>query len=117
MKHNEHNLQCNCVAWFRIQYPNALIFHIPNGERRDAVAGARLKRAGVVAGVPDLCIPINNGKYGALYIEMKDGTSGKVSPKQKEVIDALRKGGQCVSVARSFEEFVDIVRAYFLNKL
>lgn len=48
---------------------------------------------------------------------MKDGTSGRVSSKQKEVIDALRKGGQCVSVARSFEEFVAIVRAYFGNEL
>lgn len=117
MKHNEYNLQCNCVAWFRLQYPNSIIFHIPNGERRDAVTGARLKRAGVVAGIPDLCIPINNGKYGALYIELKDGTSGKVSPRQKEVIDALRNGGQCVSVVRSFDEFIGVVRAYFGNEL
>lgn len=113
MKHKEYDLQVSCVEWFRLQYPRHLIYHIPNGERRDAITGARLKRCGVVAGVPDLCIPYPCGKYTHLYVELKNGTKGRLSPNQKAVIDELRMASACVEVAHSFEEFVSIVRTYF----
>jgi hypothetical protein len=36
--------------------PDVLWLHCPNGERRDAITGAKLKRMGVLAGAPDLLL-------------------------------------------------------------
>ena len=54
------------------------VFHIPNGGYRNAREAANLKRQGVKAGVPDLCIPVAKGGYHGLYIEMKT-KKGKLS--------------------------------------
>jgi len=35
--------------------PNVVYFHVPNGGSRNAAEGARLKQAGVKAGIPDMC--------------------------------------------------------------
>ena len=37
------------------------IYAIPNGEKRNAITGARLKRSGTKRGVPDLCLPVPRG--------------------------------------------------------
>lgn len=52
----EHETQAACVRWFRAAWPGlrGRLFAVPNGGRRDAVTGARLKAEGVVAGVADL---------------------------------------------------------------
>lgn len=113
MRHAEYDLQVSCITWFRLQYRDRLIYHVPNGERRDAITGARLKRSGVVAGVPDLVIPYATGSYSHLYIELKAGTTGRLSQNQKEVIEQLRSGGACVVVARSIDDFIFAVRDYF----
>lgn len=41
----EHRLQVACVRWFRLQYPalSHALFAVPNGGRRDAMTGAKLK--------------------------------------------------------------------------
>ncbi|MCI8469356.1 MAG: VRR-NUC domain-containing protein [Eggerthellaceae bacterium] len=73
------------------------VYHIPNEGKRSVYAGANLKRQGLRAGVPDLCIPVARGRYHSLYIEMKaDG--GKVTPKQAEWIALLRGQGMCAAV-------------------
>ena len=52
-KDEEHRIQCACVRWFRLQYPqlNGRLFAVPNGGRRDATTAAKLKAEGVIAGV------------------------------------------------------------------
>jgi len=47
------------------------LFHIPNGGRRSRVEAAILIGLGVRSGVPDVCLPVSRGGYGALWIEMK----------------------------------------------
>ena len=76
MQDAEHRLQCACVRWFRYQYPHhvSLLFAVPNGGRRDAVTGARLKAEGVVAGVADLLLFVPTKQHHALCIEMKTAT-------------------------------------------
>ena len=53
MSNEEHNIQVACVRWFAYQYPElqGLLFAVPNGGRRDAVTGAKLKAEGVITGV------------------------------------------------------------------
>lgn len=72
-KDEEHKLQVSMINWFRLQYPSMRhnLFAIPNGGRRDAATGRRLKDEGVLAGVSDLILLKSNRCYGALLIETK----------------------------------------------
>jgi len=58
MNHIEDNEQICLMEWAAAQsgkFPElSLIFHIPNGGKRNAREAARFKRMGVKAGVPDL---------------------------------------------------------------
>ena len=47
--------------------------HIPNGGKRDKRTAVALKRQGVKAGVPDICLPVARNGYHGLYIELKAG--------------------------------------------
>ena len=62
----------NWATFYAKDFPElALLYHIPNGGSRNQLEAANLKRQGVKAGVPDLCLPVpRNGKHG-LYVEMK----------------------------------------------
>lgn len=84
---SEHHEQALVIQFMRRNYPEVLIFAIPNGGQRSAATGARLKAEGVVPGVPDLFIPA----WG-LFIEMKTLT-GKVSPEQKAMLEYLQSVG------------------------
>lgn len=108
-------MQCAMINYFRMCHRGKIIFHIPNGEHRDAVTGARLKRAGVLAGVPDLCIPYANNDHTHLYVEVKT-SKGRPSDKQIAVIKELQEGGARVEIVRSVKEFIDLVEEYFNNK-
>jgi hypothetical protein len=52
---------------------DALYLHIPNGGKRDAREGARLKAQGVLAGAPDWLIITPDGR--ANFIELKVGAN------------------------------------------
>lgn len=66
----------NWVAYARNTYPQLdLLYHVPNGGKRNQKEAFNLKRQGVRAGVPDLCLPVSRGKYHALYIELKVGNN------------------------------------------
>lgn len=109
---HEHHLQVACVRWFRMQYPQYLIYAIPNGGQRNAVVAAKLKAEGVTAGIPDLHIPVARHGYHSLYIEMKNGKAGRLSEHQKECISRLQASGHKVAVCRTFEEFQQEIAEY-----
>jgi len=111
MKHPEQDLQRACVKWFKIQYPNILIFHPANGGFRTKIEAAIMKGIGVMPGIPDLVICHNNGESGALFVEMKSG-NGKLSDKQKEVIKWLRSNKYECEVCNSLDDFINIVNIY-----
>ena len=71
MKNLESKLQILCVKWFRLQFPNVLIFSIPNGGQRNLITAKILKAEGTVAGVADLQILKAKKGYNGLFIEMK----------------------------------------------
>jgi len=111
-RHEEDNLQEACVLWFRLEFPNRLIFAIPNGGKRNPFEGKRLKRQGVTAGVPDLVIPEPSRGFHGLWIEMKT-ERGWVNHDQKNIISALRKRNYETRVCRSLEGFQITVKDYF----
>ena len=92
---SEHSEQVGFINWFRVKYPNVLIFAIHNGEKRAITVAKRLKAEGVVRGIPDLFIP-----QWTLWVEMKRISGGRLSPEQKAMIQYLEGIGQKVIVAK-----------------
>ena len=92
---SEHDEQVGFINWFRVKYPQVLIFAIPNGEKRAITVAKRLKAEGVVRGIPDLFIP-----QWTLWVEMKRISGGRLSPEQKAMIQYLEGIGQKVIVAK-----------------
>lgn len=110
----EHRIQCACVEWFRWQYPHLRdnLIAIPNGGRRDAVTGKKLKDEGVLSGVADLFCLKTNGQYGALFIEMKT-PEGRQSENQKRWQQSITKDGEYkYVVCRSLEDFQREIKDY-----
>lgn len=71
-----------------------------------------MKKAGLLAGVPDLCLPMAfKGKH-SLYIEMKRKTGGVVSESQKTVMGLLNELGNHAVVCYGFEEAQKVVLDY-----
>lgn len=112
-RHQESELQRNCVMWFRLQYPNIRLnlFAVPNGGARTPVEGAIMKGEGVTAGVADLILLFPAHGYHALCIEMKTPT-GSQRPTQKQWQAAVEATGNKYVIVRSLDEFVDLVRWY-----
>ena len=106
---SEHLEQVRTVAWFRKTFPIVWIFAIPNGEKRSASTGARLKAEGVSAGVPDLFVP-----SWCLWVEMKTAT-GKLSPAQKHWIAYLESIGHHVLVCYGFEDAKEQIKRFSEN--
>ena len=111
----EHRIQCACVNWFRLQYPNhaTALFAVPNGGRRDKVSGAKLKAEGVLPGVSDLILLLPRGRHHGLLIEMKT-ERGKQSQAQRDWQRDMVHRGYKYMVIRSIDEFIDRVTDYLL---
>ena len=86
------------------KYPDLYwLFAIPNGGLRNKATAIKLKREGVRAGVPDLCLPIPRRNYHGLFIELKVGRR-QPSEQQGEWIRHLMRKGYRVCVAYGFED-------------
>ena len=111
----EHRIQCACVNWFRLQYPDhaSALFAVPNGGRRDRVSGAKLKAEGVLPGVSDLILLLPRGRHHGLLIEMKT-ERGKQSHAQRDWQRDMVHRGYKYLVIRSIDEFIDMVTDYLL---
>ncbi|MGL4485060.1 MAG: VRR-NUC domain-containing protein [Anaerovoracaceae bacterium] len=98
----------------------AFMFHVPNGGKRDAKAGAAMKREGVKPGVPDICLPVPMCReklscYHGLYIEMKVGKN-KLCDSQKAFVDHLVRNGYAVAVCYSWTAAKDCILAYLESR-
>jgi hypothetical protein len=82
-------------------------FAIPNGEFRTEQTGARVKRMGAKAGVPDLQFLSPRGV--AYFLELKWGRQ-PLTGAQKAFMDRNGPKGFPCAVARSFNEAVAILR-------
>lgn len=115
LKRGEDTEQMNVISWANWnsnKYPELkLLFHVPNGGKRNAQEAARFKTMGVKAGVPDLCLPVPRGGYAGLYIEMKYGKN-KTTDKQDEWIHDLSAQGYFVKVCWGAEQAIDILEVY-----
>jgi hypothetical protein len=114
-RYAESELQEACVNYFRYMYPaySRRLFAIPNGGHRHPATAQRLKREGVLPGIPDLLLALPRLHYGGLFIEVKAGKAGKLSPLQVEAIKELENDYKIV-VVRSFEDFQKAIKDYLI---
>lgn len=110
-KHEESKLQIACVTWFRLQYPNHVLFAVPNGGFRNGKEAKILKAEGVLAGVPDLFLMFPNHGYMGMFIEMKYG-KGKQSPDQVVFQENAERMGYKYILINSLEDFTKIINSY-----
>ena len=88
-KMSESDLQCAAVSALRLQYPDLLIFHVPNGRARSPRTGAMLKREGTLAGTPDLLILGPQGHVLALELKVKGGSLSEAQKAWRDRATAL----------------------------
>lgn len=112
-QHPESQLQQTCVRWFRLQYPQYLIFAIPNGGRRSKIEAAIMQGEGVTPGIPDLCIVGTRGQV--FFIEMKYG-AGKLTDHQQKIHDRLMASGIIVYTCRTLSSFMSAVNQQLHQK-
>lgn len=102
-RHIEESIQVACVKWFRLQYPNLVIFAVPNGGSRNLYEAKNMKESGTLAGVADLVIVGDGGRV--LFVEMK---AGKNKQEDSQVLfqNKVEKLGHKYIICRSREQFM-----------
>ena len=117
--------QIEVVEWMRKN--NVLNYAIPNGGKRHVKTASDLKKQGVSAGVPDLCIPIPNNDYHGLYIEMKrrpkilksgkkSYTNSSISKTQSSWIGTLNAFKYYAVICYGSDEAIKVIKEYLENK-
>ena len=113
LERDEQELLFEWAEYATCSHPElAMLFAIPNGEYRTPKTAHNLHLQGVKAGVPDMCLPVPRGGYGALYVELKRRRGGVVSEQQRAWIDALNRVGNKAVVCKGFDEAKKAIEDY-----
>ena len=104
---DEHDLQVWIVNFLRFHH--FYCFAIPNGGRRDAKTGKKLKDEGVLAGVADLQILLPGGK--SIFVELKTPW-GYQSTAQKAFENEIKLRGFEYKIWRSDKDAKDFVQSF-----
>ena len=102
----------NWIAYSKAKYPElAFCFHVPNGGSRNVIEAAKLKRMGVLAGVPDIHLPVPSKGFNALYIELKTAT-GRVTKEQAKFGEFITNQGGLWVVCRGAQAAIKQIKDY-----
>jgi hypothetical protein len=72
----EHDLQASVLDYLKLHRARGVFaFSIPNAAKRSPWQAARMKREGLLAGVADVCVMMNNGRTG--WLEFKTIKGGQ----------------------------------------
>lgn len=117
----EDNLQAATATWLRMQHPDVLAFHVPNGGNRPtrtnrrgrtySPAGVRLKQMGALAGVSDWLIMEPRGSYHGLALELK-AKGGSLQPSQSDFLERMAARGYATAVCWNLDSFKETVEKY-----
>lgn len=110
---SEENLQIAVVGYIRTYFPDSiLISSYLQGNLNNVGLSVKANTMGYTAGFPDLfiCTP-RNGFHG-LFLELKNGSKGSVSEKQKTVMDMLIKQGYAGGVVKTLESAKTLINNY-----
>ena len=122
---SEHAHQAALIQWAALAertWPELrLLYAIPNGGQRSKATAGKLKAEGVRAGIPDLCLPVPRGGFGACYIELKapataDAQPGKLTKTQRDMLLALKEAGNSAHCCVGWEDARDVLQAYLAGQ-
>jgi hypothetical protein len=102
------------AAW--LDKNNILYYHCPNGGKKSLPEAFQLKRMGVKAGVPDICVPVARRGYHGLYCELKRKEGGVVSESQRQWLEALRREGYYVFVSKGADDAIARIKLYLMER-
>lgn len=106
----ESDLHKAVVSLLRKAAPHGVIFfHIPNGEKRSAITGARLKKLGVRPGVADLGFVMAGGR--AAFLELKR-PGGRLSPDQRLFAAECDLAGAFYAVVDNIDAAVAVLKEW-----
>lgn len=114
---SEAQEQSNLIAWvdncieLKIHPELRNLYAVPNGGTRNKIEAANLKRQGVRAGVPDLCLAWPKGKYCGLYLEMKVHPN-RTTDEQESWLKSLSSAGYAVKVCYGAKAAKATLEAY-----
>lgn len=118
---SEHAEQCAVFDWVATRkkhWPELeCLYHINNGPRIGLAQARRAKAAGVVAGVPDLHLPVarrdaaTGAVYYSCYIELKT-IIGRLSTAQAAMHVRLARWGNLVVVAKGADQAIAALTRY-----
>lgn len=115
LRGSEEYEQSQVIAWARFYgrlHPELnMLFHVPNGGARDKREGANLKKAGVLAGIPDLILPVARKGFHHLYIEMKVEPN-KPTAAQVTILKDLKNEQNLAIVCYGAEQAKKVIRWY-----
>ena len=112
-KQSEHDLQSNCIEWFRMQYPKLSLnlFAVPNARKCDYKTANYLKKEGVTSGVADCFLAVPSGEFHGVFIEFKVGNN-KQSSAQLDFELAMRNINYGYWLVYDFDKFVKSINIY-----
>lgn len=103
----ETRMHKGIVQFLRTDGEHGLIFyHSPQGRRATEREGAFLKSLGVLAGVPDLCFVLADGR--AAFMEIK-APKGRCSEDQRAFLQAAAIRQARTAVVYSLEEAIAVL--------
>lgn len=112
---SEHDEQCAVFDWVRAKAAHderyKMVYAVPNGGSRHPAEAARMKRAGIKAGVSDIAVDIPSGPYHGLKIEMKV-TGNRVTPVQADYLRLAAKYGYKTAVCWNADEAIKEIEGY-----
>jgi len=112
---SEFKIQAEICTTFWNENPQwrGALYHI-NNNARTVIQAAQLVGAGMIKGMPDLCLAIPSKGYGALYIELKK-PGEKARPEQIKQHERLISFGNKVILCTSAEDALNEIKNYLLN--
>lgn len=108
---SEAQIHAAVVAHLRLRAkPDVLWLHVPNGERRDKITGAKLKRLGVLPGAADLLL-WHNGVSFALELKRP---GARPTESQLEFMARFADAGGHTCVADSIDRALAVLESWQL---
>lgn len=114
----EESLQIAVATYLNLQYPHVFWCHIANERQTSPQRGAKLKKMGVRAGMPDVMIFFESWikaatkiDYYGLAIELKIKPN-KPTENQYKCLDELISNGWKTKVCYSFDEAKEVIDSY-----
>ena len=112
--------QAKVVAWARANennYPYLWLLHSSlNGVKLSKAQAGKALKQGMKKGVPDLFLPVKQGGFSGLYIEMKSA-KGRISSEQSKFLQAASDFGYACFICYSAVDAIDKIKGYYNHSI